>query len=357
MNIVVHNNLESLGAALGWSCPGRILENDLDIVENETDANGRRRRDAEVLTTAGANAAGPILDIGTSHGHSAFRFASNIRGGHPVHTVNILPEQFTGNAEMITHLLSREQIGTFYRAAGLPPGAVIQHYADTLRWNPPAEVNNLALAFVDGAHDAHAVFSDSCLAWSRLAKGGLLMWHDYNPEASERFYWIKASMTGVAEFLRAINHENTTIHHLRHSWIGLMVKEDVEDPTSMAVVAALTARLEPKAPILIVGESGIHLAQLIRRAGFTRISLLTSYPALVKNPFGISAFVDDAFAPRRLGKRTFMALLFADKVIYEKAAPAYLARLAPGALVFAPDALLPPGPYMGSSQKTGNKAR
>ena len=198
---------------------GVLLETDLDIVETDCDLNSRRRRDAEVLTTLAANTCGDCLDLGTSHGHSAFKLATNLDGRGIVHTVNILPEQYqSSSGQLITHLLTKEQIGAFYR--GRDTTGINQIYADTCNWEMPAALNDLAIVFVDAAHDTEAVFKDSLLIFDRVRSGGYIIWHDFHPQLRDKFGWIDAVMRGVERFFQA-KRLDPEIVHLKDSWMGV----------------------------------------------------------------------------------------------------------------------------------------
>ncbi|KAF0171856.1 MAG: hypothetical protein FD161_4219 [Limisphaerales bacterium] len=199
--------------------PGVILEEDIDVVETDCDLHSRRRRDAEVLTTLAANLSAPCLDLGTSHGHSAFKLATNLQGRGIVHTVNLLPEQHQASSgQLVTHLLTKEQIGAFYRARGV--AGINQIYADTCNWQMPAGLRDFGLVFVDAAHDTEAVFKDSLLVCDRVRPGGYLVWHDFNPGLRQKFGWIDAVMRGVELFFarKGIVPE---IVHLENSWMGV----------------------------------------------------------------------------------------------------------------------------------------
>ncbi len=217
----LHATLTDLQTALDLVHEGAILEPDIDTIENECELHHRKRRDAEALCTVARNANGPCLDLGTSHGRSAFRLATNVGPNHTVYTVNMLPEQAAAAGVHVTHVLQKEQIGAYCRERGIEN--IVQIYANTAEWTPPPEVSDLAAAFVDACHDAEAVRQDSHLAWQRLRKGGLLLWHDFSPVQRHRHAWIKTSMDGVAAFLRDIGHRGP-VHHLRGSWIGMIRK-------------------------------------------------------------------------------------------------------------------------------------
>lgn len=218
----LHATLADLQAALDLVHEGAILEPDIDTVDNECELHHRKRRDAEALCTLARNVNGPCLDLGTSHGRSAFKIATNVGPRHTVFTVNMLPEQAAAAGVHVTHVLQKDQIGAYCREHGLEN--VAQVYANTAEWEPAPEIDGLALVFVDACHDADAVRRDSHLAWSRLAVGGFLAWHDFSPVQRHRHPWIKTSMDGVAAFLRDIGHRGP-VHHLRGSWIGILRKD------------------------------------------------------------------------------------------------------------------------------------
>ena len=221
MPVRLHATLKDLQSALDLTHEGAILEPDIDVVENECELHQRKRRDAEALCTVARNANGPCLDLGTSHGRSAFKLATNVGPKHTVYTVNMLPEQAAAAGVHVTHVLTKDQIGAYCRERGIEN--IEQIYANTAEWTPAPEIHGLAMAFVDACHDAEAVRRDSHLAWQRLRAGGFMLWHDFSPVMRHRHEWIKTSMEGVAAFLRDIGHRGP-VHHLRGSWIGLIRK-------------------------------------------------------------------------------------------------------------------------------------
>ena len=46
------------------------------------------------------------------------------------------------------------------------------------------------LILIDGAHTTSYVESDSKKAFSMLKKGGVILWHDYKPEAPDVFSYL-----------------------------------------------------------------------------------------------------------------------------------------------------------------------
>lgn len=242
MKIRVVDSIEELKRHFGLPCDGELLEPDLDVVENDTEVNGRKRRDAEVLCTLAANAIHNVLELGTSHGRGAFKLASNLSHGLVCHTVNILPEQHDASGgKMVTHLIDKDAIGSYYRERGLKN--VEQLYANTARWEIPAHIRKLGMVFVDAAHDEENVYLDSKLVWDRIAPGGFIVWHDFS-QFSRRFDWIDASMRGVERFLRDQGLIDLEVVNLRHSWCGVLRKPQAV-PTRKPAPAPVAALQHP----------------------------------------------------------------------------------------------------------------
>ena len=150
MNVRIVESIEDFKRVLGLSLSGVLLESDLDVVEVDTDAHGRKRRDAEVLCTLAANSIKDVLELGTSHGRGAFKLATNLAPQLQCHTVNILPDQHdSSGGKMVTHLIPQDDIGSYYRERGV--GNVVQYFANTARWKIPTEVRDLGMVFVDAA--------------------------------------------------------------------------------------------------------------------------------------------------------------------------------------------------------------
>ncbi len=246
MRVRTVETVSELQRVLGISNPGVLLEPDLDVVETDCDYNSRKRRDAEVLCTLAANIDGNCLDLGTSHGRSAFKLGTNIKPGHKVYTVNILPEQYDeSGGKLITHLLTKEEIGFYYRKAGLQN--VEQHYANTARWDVPAEINRLAMAFIDAAHDEEMVYADSKLIYDRVAPGGYICWHDFNPGLRNQHHWIDDCMRGVERFLAEYGFSDTELIHLKDSWIAILRKPSdvaVAEPAASSIHGATQSMRE-----------------------------------------------------------------------------------------------------------------
>jgi FkbM family methyltransferase len=220
VKIRTFESIEELKHHFGFQKDGIIVERDIDLVESECDFNERKRRDAEVLCTLAANSTGPFLDIGTSHGRSAAELASNVKN-NIVYTINLLPDQIIDDEKFITHLLTKEEIGSYYRELKL--NNIEQIYANTSTWDVPDKIKELSMVFVDGNHDTNAVYSDTNLIFDRVKCGGFILWHDFSPPLRSKYQWIDSVMKGAENFL-ADKSPDIEVFHLKNSWIGFIRK-------------------------------------------------------------------------------------------------------------------------------------
>ena len=78
----------------------------------------------------------------------------------------------------------------------------------------------LGVAFIDGCHDAEFVYHDTRKVLERSRPSSLILWHDFNPEVSHKFSWIREVCLGV-ERLIADKLVRGRILHLQDSWVGL----------------------------------------------------------------------------------------------------------------------------------------
>lgn len=222
MEIIRFQSLSEMNEFFGF-IPGWVGETDLCTYEDFTDANDRKLRDAEVLTTLAKNIDGNCLEIGTSFGRGAYKLATNIiERNHVVFTLNSLPGKTGGTAT--THELTKNQIGSFLVERNIHN--FYQYYCDSKIWVPPTEVKQIALAFVDGCHDEEYVLADSRKVYALLERNGFIVWHDFNPELEHdpRAGWITSCMRGVRRFCEEASI--TKVYHLKHSWIGFAWKGD-----------------------------------------------------------------------------------------------------------------------------------
>lgn len=216
MNVKTFKDTNELKNYFGFKFSGDILENNLHLIENNTDLNDRKFHDAEVLTTLTKNLGGNCLEIGTSFGNGTYKIATNTEG--TVFTLNALPEQMSGH--LVTHSIPKEKIGSYLINKGIKN--FFQFYSDSLSWTVPENVKDLSIVFIDGCHDAKYVYLDSKKTVSLLKQGGFMIWHDFNPSLRNKFSWINAAISGVESFCKENGIKE--VYHLKDSWMGFWRK-------------------------------------------------------------------------------------------------------------------------------------
>lgn len=222
MKIKTINNIEEVCRYYNIKNIGHIFDEETFIEYTECDRNNRKVRDAEVITRISANIEGNALEIGTIHGRGTYKISSNIKAGSKVYTINYTPEQSNKDYKNNTHVLDKNEIGSYYRKKNAKN--IVQIYADSMDWNPRPHIRNLGMVFIDGAHDQNVVQNDSQLAYNLLDDGGFIIWHDFNPEMRNRYSWIDHVMKGVEDFLIQYGIADEIIH-LKNSWTGILKKK------------------------------------------------------------------------------------------------------------------------------------
>ena len=215
-NVLTVRSLEHLKSALNWDVNPRLEEEHLSVFEYLEDLNDRRLRDAEVVGAACCNGDPRILlEIGTSHGKTTALMALNAPNG-TVYTVNIPPEEIAEGGKNVTFAPSREDIGRYHRFRRCDN--VRQILANTARWEP--DFGPIDVVFIDGCHDAEFVYNDTRKVLKQCRPGSIVMWHDFNPNLSTVYHWIRNVCDGV-ERLYADGLIRGRILHLQDSWVGL----------------------------------------------------------------------------------------------------------------------------------------
>lgn len=200
----------------------KLIESDLDIINEVEDLNNRKLIDAQVLSLIAANARpGKMLDIGTYHGRSATRMAINSPRS-TIYTVNIHPNEINKGGKLVTGAPSLEEIGSFFRERGIKN--IKQIYANTKNWQVPNSINNLSLVYIDGCHDKEFVYNDTKLIIERVRKDGFILWHDFSPLYRDNFPWIDEAMLGVEKLIRDKVIKGYILN-VKNSWIGIWQKK------------------------------------------------------------------------------------------------------------------------------------
>jgi hypothetical protein len=126
-----------------------------------------------------------VVEIGTFDGRTTLNLAVNTAAQTPVYTLDLPPD------DVATHALApserqyvdKPQAGARFRACAPPwqtaARRITQLTGDsaTFDWSPYH--GRAGLVFVDGSHTYEAVRIDSERAIPLVAKGGVVLWHDY----------------------------------------------------------------------------------------------------------------------------------------------------------------------------------
>ncbi len=206
-----------LKRAMGWTRDPVLRGDHLHAFEYLEDLNDRRLRDAEVVGGACCNGEPrTLLEIGTGLGRTTALMARNAPGG-TVHTVNILAGEIAEGGRNVTFAPSREEIGRCYREEGLTN--VRQIFANTRHWAP--DTGPVDVAFIDGCHDANAVYEDTRKVLDVCRPGSIVLWHDFAPDLAPVYHWIMEVCRGV-DRLVADSRIRGKILHLQDSWVGIL---------------------------------------------------------------------------------------------------------------------------------------
>ena len=118
-NTVEVNSLQHLQELFNWKIkPELSAYSHLYDVENFTDVNARRLRDAEVIAAVCANTNPEVvLEIGTSAGQTTAIMSQHAPRSQ-VYTVNIHPDEIAQGGELVTYAPSLDHIGKVYRQLG-----------------------------------------------------------------------------------------------------------------------------------------------------------------------------------------------------------------------------------------------
>lgn len=214
--VLTARDFRCLKQAMGWTRDPDLRGDHLRAFEYIEDLNDRRLRDAEVVGGACCNGEPrTLLEIGTGLGRTTALMARNAPGA-TVHTVNILPGEIAEGGSNVTFAPSREEIGRCYREEGLTN--VRQIFANTRRWAP--DIGPVDVAFIDGCHDADAVYEDTRKILGACRPGSIVLWHDFAPELAPVYHWIMEVCRGVDRLI-ADGRIRGRILHLQDSWVGI----------------------------------------------------------------------------------------------------------------------------------------
>lgn len=138
-----------------------------------------------------------IFEFGTCSGKTAHVLALNAAEDAEVHTLTLHPDDLAklefGAKDDRHHqdrAASESSFSTFYYN-GLPTEPKIrQIFSDSKAYDETPLKGTVDLVFVDGAHTRSYVESDTAKALAMLAPGGVVLWHDYKPDAPDVFDFL-----------------------------------------------------------------------------------------------------------------------------------------------------------------------
>jgi len=137
-----------------------------------------------LATIASACRPKKIFETGTFRGVGALTLALNAPQAD-VYTLDLPPEAAATEVETLSKgdkewaRLSRTSIGFAFR--NHPAAARIrQLYGNSLTFDPPPELNNTDLCFIDGGHSLQCIQADTQTALKILSPRGVIVWDDYS---------------------------------------------------------------------------------------------------------------------------------------------------------------------------------
>jgi predicted O-methyltransferase YrrM len=130
-------------------------------------------------------AARKVLEIGTFDGNTTLALAANLEDGGTVTTVDLPPDfDLSRDRARLAHpeerinLTPRERLGRQFEAHPLAT-RIQQVFGDSAALDWGMLGGPFDLIFIDGAHTAAYVESDSANALKHLRATGAIVWHDY----------------------------------------------------------------------------------------------------------------------------------------------------------------------------------
>ena len=148
------------------------------------------------VLSAVAKKARCIFEFGTCTGKTTYLLARNAPEGAQVTTLTLPPDQRETYVEGAGDTrddriaaLKESAFSSFFYQGTAVEGRVTQLFADSKAFDETPYLGKCDLIFIDGAHAASYVESDSRKALRMVAPGGLIFWHDYRgPSRSAGVY-------------------------------------------------------------------------------------------------------------------------------------------------------------------------
>ena len=138
-----------------------------------------------------------VFEFGTCSGKTSHIMGMNLPKEGRVYTLTIHPSQleklsFENDDDRLHENIAKEEakFDTFYYSDLSTSEKIEQIFSDSKQFDESKFRDSFDLILIDGAHTRSYVMSDSKKAFSMLKKGGVILWHDYKPEAPDVFSYL-----------------------------------------------------------------------------------------------------------------------------------------------------------------------
>ena len=171
--------------------------------------------DRETWVLAGlAKSVGRIFEFGTCSGKTAHVLALNAPEGSLVYTLTIHPDQLAamefenGDDRLHQGRAAHESAYVTFYYEGQPTAEKIrQIFSDSKVFDETPLKGTVDLVFIDGAHTRTYVENDTNKAMAMLTDRGIILWHDYKPDAPDVFAYLNK----LSETLPLVHIKDTDI--------------------------------------------------------------------------------------------------------------------------------------------------
>lgn len=166
-----------------------------------------------------AKGARRLFEFGTCTGKTAYLWARNQPPDGTVTTLTLAPDQHDayqatpGDDPVAERFAKQESRFTRFLYSGTDvEGRVRQLYGDSKQFDDTPYAGTCDVVFVDGSHAHSYVVSDSAKALRIVRPGGLVLWHDYSPDAPGVF----RALNELARRLPLMHIQGTTLVAFRN---------------------------------------------------------------------------------------------------------------------------------------------
>lgn len=166
-----------------------------------------------------AKGARRLFEFGTCTGKTAYLWARNQPPDGTVTTLTLAPDQHDAyqgepNDDLVAERFAKEEsrFTRFLYSGTDVEGRVRQLYGDSKQFDDTPYAGTCDVVFVDGSHAHSYVVSDSAKALRMVRPGGLVLWHDYSPEAPGVF----GALNELARRLPLMHIQGTTLVAFRN---------------------------------------------------------------------------------------------------------------------------------------------